>query len=145
MRVNSGCIDKAYVVAHEVIGVAGSRSVLNHSQIFHHWLDECADFADTASVISRLDLVISVDTSTAHLVGAMRRRCWLLLPASAAPRWLRDRSDTPWYPQMRLFRQSKGGDWMGVVNGVLAAVADALQIAGDAPRVSSSRIMNNEM
>jgi len=79
-----------------------------------------ADFATTAAVVAGLDLVISVDTAMAHLVGAMGRRCWVLLPYSAAPRWLRERADTPWYPTLRLFRQEHPGDWGNVVERVLA-------------------------
>ncbi len=78
-----------------------------------------ADFATTAAFVADLDLVISVDTAMAHLVGAMRRRGWLLLPHAAAPRWLRHRQDSPWYPSLRLFRQPSTGDWRGLVEQVL--------------------------
>ncbi len=81
-----------------------------------------ADFLATAERVAQLDLVISVDTAMAHLVGAMGRPGWLLLPFSAAPRWLRQRSDTPWYPSLRLFRQPSTGDWPSVVGAVLAAL-----------------------
>ena len=82
-----------------------------------------ADFATTAALVAQLDLVISVDTAMAHLVGAMGRRGWLLLPFSAAPRWLRHRADTPWYPTLRLFRQPQPGDWQAVVKEVLAVLS----------------------
>ena len=78
-----------------------------------------ADFAATAAVVAEQDLVITVDTAMAHLVGAMGHPGWVLLPYSAAPRWLRQRSDTPWYPSLRLFRQPQGGDWAAVVQQVL--------------------------
>jgi len=78
-----------------------------------------ADFAVTAAAVADLDLVITVDTAMAHLVGAMRRRGWLLLPHAAAPRWLRHRQDSPWYPSLRLFRQPCTGDWSGLVEQVL--------------------------
>ena len=78
-----------------------------------------ADFGATAAVVADLDLVITVDTSMAHLVGAMQRRGWLLLPHGAAPRWLRQRDDTPWYPSLRLFRQPSPSDWHGLVKQVL--------------------------
>lgn len=81
-----------------------------------------ADFATTAATVAGLDLVISVDTAMAHLVGAMGRRSWVLLPYSAAPRWLRERSDTPWYETLRLFRQREPGGWDGVVERVLIAL-----------------------
>jgi len=73
--------------------------------------DELADFADTAAVIAMLDLVIAVDTATAHLAAAMGKVVALLLPFSADFRWLVGRNDSPWYPTMRLFRQTSLGDW----------------------------------
>lgn len=85
-------------------------------------LPQEANFAETATYLERLDLVVTVDTSMAHLLGVMRFPGWVLLPYSAAPRWLRDRDDTPWYPSLRLFRQEKSGDWMGVVSKVLQAL-----------------------
>ncbi|MCB1735756.1 MAG: tetratricopeptide repeat protein [Gammaproteobacteria bacterium] len=84
-----------------------------------------ADFADTAALIRGLDLVISVDTAVAHLAGALGKPCWVLLPFLANYWcWLRDRDDSPWYPQvMRLFRQSVAGDWREVVQRLTAALA----------------------
>ena len=76
------------------------------------------DFRDTTSAISQLDLVISVDTSVAHLAGAMGKKVWTLLPANPDFRWLLGRNDSPWYPTMRLFRQSKLGEWSKVVSDV---------------------------
>jgi tetratricopeptide (TPR) repeat protein len=73
------------------------------------------DFADTAALVAHLDLVISVDTSTAHLAGAMGKPVWLLNRFDTCWRWLLDRSDSPWYPTLRLFRQETPGDWRGVV------------------------------
>lgn len=86
-----------------------------------------ADFSDTAAIVSHLDLVIAVDTSTAHLVGALGKPIWLLLPFSPDWRWLLDREDSPWYPSMRLFRQPVAGDWGSVIRDIsaeLAPVAD---------------------
>lgn len=84
---------------------------------------ELGDFADTAAIMADLDLVISVDTAAAHLAGALARPVWLLLPFVGEWRWLEERTDTPWYPTMRLFRQQRPGDWEGVVD----AVGDALE------------------
>jgi ADP-heptose:LPS heptosyltransferase len=77
---------------------------------------ELLDFADTAALIANLDLVISVDTAVLHLAGAMARPAWALLPFAPDWRWLLDRSDTPWYPTVRLFRQPALGDWTGAMN-----------------------------
>jgi len=76
------------------------------------------DFADTASLIAQLDLIITVDTAVAHLAGAMGKRVWVVLPYNCDWRWLLDRQDSPWYPTMRLFRQTKPGNWQGVFNQV---------------------------
>lgn len=84
--------------------------------------DELGDFADTAALIEALDLVITVDTSVAHLAGALGKPTWILLPFSPDWRWLTGRDDSPWYPSARLFRQTTPGDWAGVVR----RVADAL-------------------
>jgi hypothetical protein len=69
------------------------------------------DVADTAALMLRLDLIISVDTMTAHLAGALGRPTWLLLPVDADWRWMQKRTDSPWYPTMKLFRQASPGDW----------------------------------
>jgi tetratricopeptide (TPR) repeat protein len=83
-------------------------------------LPETASLVDTAALIAELDLVISVDTSVAHLAGALGRSCWLLLPFAPDWRWMLDRDDTPWYPAIRLFRQSRLRDWSSVVARVAA-------------------------
>jgi Flp pilus assembly protein TadD len=72
---------------------------------------EIADFADSASLLGQLDLLISVDTSTAHLAGAIGKPVWVLIPSRSDFRWFLDRTDTPWYPTMRLFRQKIAGEW----------------------------------
>ena len=72
---------------------------------------ELEDFADTAAVIATLDLVITVDTSVAHLAGAMGKAAAVLIPFAPDFRWMRDRADSPWYPTIRLFRQGAIGDW----------------------------------
>lgn len=89
--------------------------------------DALADFAATAGLLARMDLVIAVDTAVAHLAGGMGRRLWLLLGAQADFRWLEGRDDSPWYPGAKLFRQGEGG-WAPVIAAVaqaLAAVARA--------------------
>jgi ADP-heptose:LPS heptosyltransferase len=84
------------------------------------YTDELEDFADTAALIMNLDLVISVDTSVAHLAGALGRPVWTLLHADPDWRWLLQREDSPWYPTMRLFRQPVLGDWDPVIRRVAA-------------------------
>lgn len=79
-----------------------------------HFGEELKDFSDTAALCDLMDLVISVDTSVAHLAGALGKPTWVLLPYVPDWRWLLDRDDSPWYPTMRLFRQPKAGDWDSV-------------------------------
>jgi Tfp pilus assembly protein PilF len=80
------------------------------------------DFADTAAVISMLDIVISVDTAVAHLAGALGKPVLILLPHAADFRWMRSRDDTPWYPTAKLFRQPAFGDWDSVIVRVREAL-----------------------
>jgi tetratricopeptide (TPR) repeat protein len=81
------------------------------------------DFGDTAAFIEQLDLVISVDTATAHLAGALGKPVWILNRYDGCWRWLLERSDSPWYPTARLYRQERAGDWVGVVERVNADLA----------------------
>ncbi|MEP9387755.1 tetratricopeptide repeat protein [Mesorhizobium sp. KR9-304] len=86
--------------------------------------NERADgFIDTAAVMKCLDLVITTDTAPAHLAGALNVPVWVLLKSVPDWRWLLDRSDSPWYPSMRLFRQKERGDWRGVVEEVMTSLA----------------------
>jgi len=82
----------------------------------------CRDLRRLAQRMLGLDLVISVDTMTAHLAGALGLPVWLLLPTPCDWRWMERRADTPWYPRMRLWRQHRAGDWRGVVQRVGAAL-----------------------
>ena len=102
--------------------------------------DRLRDFADTAALIEQLDLVISVDTSTAHLAGALGKPVWILNRFDTCWRWMLDRDDTPWYPTARLYRQTRPGDWGTVVDRV---VNDLLAMGNHSrtstPTLTSSR------
>jgi hypothetical protein len=99
-------------------------------------LDDDGLMADTAAVMQHLDLVITSDTAIAHLAGAMNVPVWVALSTAADWRWLRARTDSPWYPSMRLFRQATLNDW----EGVFAQITEALDlaVAGEAPRRPAS-------
>jgi tetratricopeptide (TPR) repeat protein len=100
----------------------GDAALLRACPQVVHLGDELASFADTAAVVSLLDVVISADTVVAHLAGAMGAKTWVLLPYVAEWRWLLGRSDSPWYPTARLFRQPALNDWAGAVAAVGAAL-----------------------
>jgi len=85
---------------------------------------ELGDMANTAALIQNLDLVITVDTSASHLVGSIGKPVWLLLHFMPDWRWMFDRTDTPWYPTMRLFRQTRPRDW----SGPIAEAVEALKL-----------------
>ncbi|MBN3769066.1 tetratricopeptide repeat protein [Burkholderia sp. Se-20378] len=97
-------------------------------------MEHVRDFADTAAIIAHLDLVITVDTSVAHVAGALGKPVWILSRFDGCWRWLADRDDSPWYPRARLFRQSEPGRWSDVVERVagalehLCAERDALRV-----------------
>jgi ADP-heptose:LPS heptosyltransferase len=80
-------------------------------------------FADTAALIAQLDLVIAVDTAVAHLAAALGKPVWIALPFTPDWRWQMNRSDSPWYAGVRLFRQSARGDWSDVVCALREALA----------------------
>ena len=100
---------------------------LNSLSNLVHFGDELRNFSDTAALLSNLDLVISVDTSVAHLAGALAKPVWLLLPFIPDWRWLLDRDDSPWYPTVRLFRQDHTRTWDSVITRVRDALNDFVQ------------------
>jgi tetratricopeptide (TPR) repeat protein len=100
--------------------------LVQHGMLIDHSA-ELQDYADTAALISLLDLVVTIDTSVAHLAGALAAPAWIMLPHNADWRWLLHRSDSPWYPTARLFRQQRAGDWGSVVNDVVQALASFLE------------------
>jgi len=107
-----------------------SREPRPQGLILHDWTDELDDFADTAALASGLDLVIAVDTSVAHLAGALGRPVWMLNRFDTCWRWLLGRDDSPWYPTLRQFRQPAPGDWGRVIQAVRAALVDLAGPAG---------------
>jgi tetratricopeptide (TPR) repeat protein len=88
----------------------------------YDWSAQLTTLAETAGLISQLDLVITVDTAVAHLAGALGKPVWVLLPAAADYRWLIGRTDSPWYPTLRLFRQQQYGNWTPVLDDVTTAL-----------------------
>ncbi len=86
--------------------------------------DDIGDFADTAALLAQMDLVVTVDTALAHLAGAMGMPVWVLVQFGADFRWLRQRTDSPWYPTARLFRQHRYGNWSGALEAVNAALRE---------------------
>ena len=91
---------------------------LHHGQLY--------DLSNTAALIQEMDLVISVDTSLAHLAGALGKPVWILLPYLPDYRWMLDRTDSPWYPTATLFRQPAPGDWESVISAVVAKLKDVI-------------------
>jgi hypothetical protein len=102
--------------------------VLNDRGDLAHFGDKLDTFTDTAAVISNLDLVISVDTSLAHLAGALAKPVWILLPLVPDWRWLLHREESPWYPTARLFRQSSPGGWSDVISRVVVELDKLLHV-----------------
>jgi hypothetical protein len=94
---------------------------------------ECADIVEAAADLMHVDLLITVDTMLAHLAGALARNVWVLLPWQADWRWMLNRSDSPWYPTMRLFRQQAPGDWSSAVAQVSAALREWAAGTGGLP------------
>jgi ADP-heptose:LPS heptosyltransferase len=92
---------------------------------------ELTDFGETAALIANLDLVITVDTAMGHLTGAMGKPVWIMVPKASDWRWLLDRSDSPWYPTARLFRQQTPGEWDPVIAEVTAALAAELRAGAE--------------
>jgi hypothetical protein len=96
------------VAVEQMRGLAAEFPVVDASS-------ESRDFAETAALVATLDVVISVDTSIAHLAGAMGKPVWVVLPHLADWRWMDERGDSAWYPTARLFRQKLAGDWRAPV------------------------------
>jgi ADP-heptose:LPS heptosyltransferase len=123
--------DVTFVSLQQELGAAEAASLERHPNVIRLG-GELRDFADTAAVVSLLDLVVSADTAMVHLAGALGRPVFALLPFAPDFRWLLGRPDSPWYPTARLFRQPRLGDW----ESVLAGVRDELAGAAGAARAN---------
>jgi len=108
---------------------AYDREILSHYPHVRHFGPEMHDFSDTAALVELMDLVISIDTSIAHLGGAMGKPTWVLIEYNPDWRWLLQRTDSPWYPSARLFRQPKVRDWDSVTDDVKQALESFVQIS----------------
>ncbi|WP_186308390.1 tetratricopeptide repeat protein [Paraburkholderia sp. BCC1885] len=106
-------------------------------------MNEVRDFADTAAIIEQLDLVISVDTSTAHLAGALGKPVWILSRFDGCWRWLEKRDDSPWYPTARLFRQTEPGDWNDVIRRVAQALDEFVNANNHRPATTLIHRLND--
>jgi hypothetical protein len=114
--------DVDFVSLQREVREADAAALQDATSVLRPDLDQ-ADFADTAAIVATLDLVIAVDTAVAHLTGATAKPLWLLLPYCPDWRWMLDRTDSPWYPGARLFRQPRIGDWDSVIGRVAEALA----------------------
>jgi tetratricopeptide (TPR) repeat protein len=108
----------------------GEAEMLARDGRILHLGEELNDFADTAAVLALADLTICVDTSVAHVAGALGRPAWVLLPFQPDWRWSLEREHSPWYPAVRLYRQPAPGDWCGVIERVRAALVECIRGAG---------------
>jgi tetratricopeptide (TPR) repeat protein len=115
--------DATFVSLQQEVRGGDASLLQSHSEILHFG-EELKNYSDTAALISNLDLVISVDTSVAHLAGALGKPLWILLPFIPDWRWLLDREDSPWYPTARLFRQDDTRTWDNVIPRVEATLRD---------------------
>jgi ADP-heptose:LPS heptosyltransferase len=125
----------------ELLRIPGVRYVSLQREPLPEWVEphvqENSNWRDTASLIEACDLIISVDTAIAHMAGAMGRRVWTILPLNSDWRWFIDRSDSPWYPTMRLFRNRHVTDFRETVEEVGAAL---LEHASDPSRAREQAV-----
>lgn len=119
-------VDATFVSLHREVR-AVDAAVLQERNDIVHFGEQLKDYADTAALMANLDLIVAVDTSVAHLAGALAKPVWILLPFMPDCRWLLDRDDSPWYPTARLFRQDATRAWDGVIARVRSALRDYLR------------------
>lgn len=104
-----------------------ASALVSFKQIHNHQ-DELNDFTDTAALVNEMDLIISIDTSVAHLAGALGKPVWIMIPYAQDYRWLIEREDSPWYPTATLFRQQSPGDWTLVLARVVQRLSHLLEL-----------------
>jgi len=124
-RLDAAALERIFSADADFVSLqldAGEEASLLAKHGVANFGDDTRDFAELAALIETLDVVVSIDTGVAHLAAAMGKPVLIMLPFAADWRWLIDRADTPWYPQARLFRQKRWGDWSGVTDDVLAAL-----------------------
>jgi len=121
-------LDATYVSLHQEVRPEDAAVLATRPDILHFG-ELLKDFTDTAALIGQLDLVITVDTSIAHLAGALAKPTWVMITYVPEWRWLLTREDSPWYPTARLFRQDEGRAWGGVVTHLRAVLNDFVQAA----------------
>jgi len=115
-----------YVALQNDLSADDADTLAGHPHV-HSFTEDLHDFSDTAALTDRMDLVLSVDTSVAHLAGALGVRTWIMLPRVPDWRWMLERDDTPWYPDLTLFRQQGGDAWERVAGRVARALNQAFQ------------------
>jgi tetratricopeptide (TPR) repeat protein len=119
-------VDFQYVSLQKEVRDVDLSTLQSHADIFH-FENDLNDFSDTAALCEAMDVIVSVDTSVAHLAGALGKPVWVLLPFDPDWRWLLDRTDSPWYPSAKLYRQAKIGDWEGVFHRLGADLIQAFK------------------
>jgi tetratricopeptide (TPR) repeat protein len=110
-------------VSLQKAGIDDPRPVSPEGVNWLDWTEELVDFADTAALVSNLDLIISIDSAMIHLAGGLARPVWMLNRFNSEWRWLEQREDSPWYPTLRIFNQPQPGDWASAFNTVQSALA----------------------
>ena len=113
-------------VSLQKLGIDDPGPVIQNGVDWIDWTEELTDFADTAALVSNLDLVISIDSSMVHLAGGLGRPVWMLNRFNSEWRWIAQREDSPWYPTLRIFNQPHPGDWASVLNAVRSKLSDFL-------------------
>jgi ADP-heptose:LPS heptosyltransferase len=123
--VCSSDLDFEYVSLQKEVRSTDMQALRDYPRILR-FENELRDFEDTAALCDLMDVVISVDTSVAHLAGALARPVWVLLPLDPDWRWLLDRTDSPWYGSAKLYRQAQTGDWDSVFQRVAVDLMQTL-------------------